>query len=117
MSTVFILSWDCLGLESVINATQIDQDYMWEVLTTTNQDQVNFRSNKLGEIFRMLTLRARYNSHRHYEIYSIEVDDGISEDDLREMFEDNPQASADLIRKRGRKLYSDRLDTAGAKIL
>mgnify|MGYP003350648568 CR=1 FL=1 len=32
----------------------------------------------------------------------------ITAEDLKRMFEDNPQGTADLIRERGTKLYSDR---------
>jgi hypothetical protein len=55
-----------------------------------------------------LLLRARFNSQRHYEIYSVEATDGITADDIREMFEANPQSAADTIRRRGHCLHSDR---------
>jgi hypothetical protein len=55
-----------------------------------------------------LLLRARYNSQRHYEIYSVEATDGITAEDIREMFETSPQSAADTIRRLGHCLHSDR---------
>jgi hypothetical protein len=53
-------------------------------------------------------LRARFNSQRHYEIYIITATPGIDEDDIREMFEANPQGAAETIRRIGNKVFSDR---------
>jgi hypothetical protein len=55
-----------------------------------------------------LLLRARYNSQRHYEIYSVEATDGITAEDIRDMFEASPQSAADTIRRLGHCLHSDR---------
>jgi len=56
-----------------------------------------------------MTLRARANTQRHYEIYSIQTVDDIDRSTLERLFEDDPQAAAELIRDRGTKLYSDRI--------
>lgn len=53
-------------------------------------------------------LRARYNTQRHYEIYIITAAPGIDCDDIRAMFEANPQTAADTIRRIGHEYYSDR---------
>jgi len=53
-------------------------------------------------------LRARYNTQRHYEIYAIGVDASLDREQLVEMFDQDPQSAADLIRARGQQLYSDR---------
>jgi hypothetical protein len=55
-----------------------------------------------------LLLRARVNSQRHYEIYSVEATDGITAEDICEMFEADPQGAADTIRRLGHCLHSDR---------
>ena len=57
-----------------------------------------------------MRLRAQYNPQRHYEIYFMGVDDEITERDVTEMFEANPQLAADIIRERGQCFYSDRAD-------
>jgi hypothetical protein len=107
---VFLLSWDSLGLEACIDISKIERDNTWAVL----KDQA---PTKLGNIVQTIMMRARYNSQRHYEIYTIHVTDGITEQDIRTMFEESPQQAADLIRERGNKIYSDRFDTSRAKIV
>lgn len=116
MSHTYVLSWDCQGLEACINISNIDKDEMWSALKSTEDNPNKGRSNTVGSIVSMLTLRARYNTQRHYEIYLVDTVDSISESDLRTMFEDDPQGSADLIRERGRKLYSDRYEENKIKI-
>ena len=47
---------------------------------------------------------------RHYEIYIVEAVEGITKDDIREMFESNPQMAADTIRRLGTCFHSDKVD-------
>jgi hypothetical protein len=100
----YILSWDMYGLESCINASQIDKEKVWAAL----KDE-NVRHESVGSIVGKLTLRARFNTQRHYEIYAIEIDSSITEKDLVDQFNQNPQSMADLVRSRGRVIYSDRV--------
>lgn len=64
----------------------------------------------------VLIMRAKCNTQRHYEIYSVTAVDGIDENDIREMFENAPQEAADTIRRLGVRLYSDRADPGRYKI-
>lgn len=100
----YLLSWDCYGLESCVNISDIEKNAVWKTL----KGESTARDPSLNQIVSMITLRARFNSQRHYEIYLIDTDDSITENDLRNMFEQDPQGSSDLIRHRGRMLYSDR---------
>lgn len=102
-ANTFILVWDMYGLESCVNATQLDREKVWNTLADKD-----IRSDKIGHIMNAFTMRARYNPQRHYEIYAIDVSVEITEDDLVGSFTDDPQGMAELIRVRGRKLYSDR---------
>lgn len=104
MNNLFLLSWDQLGLESCINVTAMEKEQVWSLLKNEN------KSSRLQHIVSAIMLRARYNSQRHYEIYTVTMDGSITEDDVRDMFKDNPQGMADLIRDRGNKMYSDRLN-------
>lgn len=111
----FVLSWDNLGLEACIDASEIEErrlegekKKMWDILQDKDQPEFGGRDPTLGSIVATLELRARVNSHRHYEIYSVNTPYSITAKDMRDMFENDPQGSADLIRERGKKLYSDR---------
>ena len=106
MSETYILSWDQTGLEACINVTEIEKEEMWNTLKSVESN----RTSKVGSILQSLTLRARFNTQRHYEIYAIDIANGITKEDLESMFNDDPQGSADLIRSRGRQLYSDRAE-------
>jgi hypothetical protein len=111
MSNLFLVSWDCQGLEAVINVTDYEKETTWATLK--NEDP----PVKLGSMVNHLMLRARANSQRHYEIYTMNVEEGISDEDIRGMFESDPQGSADLIRDRGNKIYSDRENLVDRKII
>lgn len=111
MSNVFLLSWDCQGIEAVLNVTDYEKEQVWAKLSDTDPPY------RLRGLVQHLMLRARANPQRHYEIYTMTVEDGITEDEVREMFEQDPQGSADLVRDRGNVIYSDRVDRAETKIV
>ena len=115
---LFVLSWDQLGIEGVVDVTEMEEkrinaekQKMWDVLRDVPENAHAGRDNDIGSIVRMMSLRARFNPQRHYEIYSVNTDYSITAEDMRTMFENDPQGSADLIRVRGNKLYSDREQT------
>ena len=116
MSHTYLLSWDCLGLEACINISDIDKEVMWDALKDTGDNSHQGRPQSVGSIVSMLQLRARYNHQRFYEIYIVDTDNTVTADDLKSMFDDDPQGSADLIRQRGRVLYSDRQKAGDIKI-
>jgi hypothetical protein len=95
----FAIMWDCNGLEAVARVPN-PADTTFALLKGTEPP-------KLPNLLHW-ELRARYNSQRHYEIYVITAQPGITEEDIREMFENNPQSAADTVRRIGHKFYSDR---------
>lgn len=111
-SNLFLLSWDMTGLEAVVNITMIEKGHVWEVL----KNGANAKKPDLNHIVNSILLRARYNQQRHYEVYTVWIDSSMDEDSIREMFDTDPQVSADLIRERGTKVYSDRLEPGKQKI-
>jgi hypothetical protein len=94
--------WDMTGIESVIDASAIDSEDTFNRLK-------DGKSNLLGSLLNKLFVRAQVNNQRHYEIYYINVDECISEDDVMLMFKDNPQGAADTIRSLGTKIHGDRV--------
>ena len=111
----YIISWDQTGLEAVVDITEniargndFEREKIWDLIKDPNCTPHNEWVREVNHMVSMMMLRARYNPQRHYEIYSINTDAGIAKEDLVQMFEDSPQTSADLIRERGQKLYSDR---------
>lgn len=99
--TTYIVMWDMTGLESVISADDLDSQDTFRRLKGE-------KSSALANTLHMMMLRARMNSQRYYEIYSINTTENIDDEGIRKAFDENPQGMADLIRRRGIKIYSDR---------
>lgn len=93
------MSWDDIGLEALINLSEIEQDFVHRALTEGRAHDGRPR------ILMSLEMRARLNSHRHYEIYVAEIDDSITEERLRDYWELNPQGFKELMRSRAKRFY------------
>jgi hypothetical protein len=104
----FIFSWDMQGIESIIPISKYEH-HDKENLIRLLKDQSRVR-NPLDSIINQLIMRARFNSQRHYEIYAIDCDISLDEDFWKKQWADEPQYTAELIRERGHKLYSDRVE-------
>lgn len=102
MNHKFLVMWDCNGLEYIGDITADEQRVTWEALQGRDSPRRALANPH------HLILRARYNPQRNYEIYVIEASDGISEQDIVDMFKSDPQGSADTIRAKGHCLHSDR---------
>jgi hypothetical protein len=96
---IFAIMWDCFGLEAVARVPD-PADRTFALL----------KGDKPPEMpnINMWSLRARFNTQRNYEIYIITATPGINEDDIREMFEANPQEAANTIRRIGHKFVDHR---------
>ena len=110
----FIFSWDNLGIESIIPITQYEHIERENLIRILSEKPT--LKNPLDSIVRNLILRAKYNSQRHYEIYAIDCTEEMNERFWHKQWEEYPQATAELIRERGHKLYSDRVETHRVKI-
>jgi hypothetical protein len=96
---MFAIMWDCHGLEAVARVPD-PADTTFALLKGTKPPE--------PPNIMHWQLRARFNNQRHYEIYVITAQPGITEDDIRNMFEADPQGAADTIRRIGERVYSDR---------
>ena len=113
-SKTFILSWDSYGLEccreigeKMEQARQRDQEVLLELIKDPDQNPANTPMREINQLINILMLRARTNSQRSYEIYTINTDPEITEQSLTQSFQESPSTMADLIRNRGIKIYSD----------
>lgn len=95
----FAIMWDCYGLEAIAKLPD-PADTTFALLKGVEPPAI--------PNINMWELRARYNPQRNYEIYLITATPGISEDDIRSMFEADPQGAAKTIRRIGHKFFSDR---------
>ena len=106
--TRFVAMWDMNGLESLLNVTQIEKEHkQWEkenIFRLLKEENPTVKPAHVP--LEMMIMRAKFNSQRHYEIYTF--DSELSEQDIRETFETSPQVMVDAIRGIGHKFYSDR---------
>ena len=91
------------GLESCVNTTELDMQHTLNLLSGS----VTSRSSELNRIMNHILLRAKVNPQRHYEVYSIQVDSSVTEDDLVQQFKECPQEMDNLVRERGNKIFSE----------
>jgi hypothetical protein len=103
MTHQFVIMWDCNGLEYVGDITAESGRKTWAAL---QGQEYRGMPNLLH-----MRLRAQMNHQRNYEIYFVDAVEGITEQDIRDMFEADPQTAADTVRSRGECFYSNRLDT------
>ena len=98
----FLVVWDCNGLEYLADITADQQRVVWDKLKGVDSPRHSYANPQ------HLILRAKCNPQRHYEIYTFNAVEGITEDDIRGMFKHSPQTAADTIRKVGHCMHSDR---------
>lgn len=96
---IFLFMWDMYGLEFCQDITAVEKRNMMAAL----------KGQRLERPFNLngLLLRARLNTQRNYEIYTMTVEQGIKETDVIAWFKSNPQQAVDQIRERGRCLYGE----------
>ena len=113
-TNAFIFSWDQTGIEAIVPITQYEHHDKQNLMNILSEKPTT--RNPLDSIVRSMVLRARFNTQRHYEIYAVDCSEGMDEAFWREQWEEYPQATAELIRERGHKIYSDRANTKEIKI-
>lgn len=97
--------WDCNGLEALEQVSDPALATFAVLQGTEPPRQPNIN---------MWRLRAQFNTQRNYEIYIVTATAEITQQDIQEMFDADPQTAADTIRRLGHKFYSDRATQARA---
>jgi hypothetical protein len=94
---IFLFMWDMYGLEFCQDVTVVEKRNMMAAL----------KGQPLERPFNLnaLLMRARINSQRNYEIFTMTVEQGIAEQDVINWFNSNPQEAVNQIRARGRRLH------------
>jgi hypothetical protein len=92
--------WDENGFEVLKDCTSWEQDSLLNTIADKplKPAPVNLQ---------MMTLRARFNPQRNYEIWTFNTTEDFDEDALWNLAEDSPQGLVDMIRKHGKCLYKN----------
>jgi hypothetical protein len=99
-SRVYICMWDENGFEVIKDCTSWERESFLNTIAgkQLKPAPVNLKS---------MTLRARFNPQRNYEIWTFNTEESLDEETLWQYADANPQALVDMIRERGKRLYGD----------
>lgn len=117
-TNVFLIFWDCYGLESCIDITEsmqqgnmFEYENLFERIKNPDEEPHNEHVHRIGRIINGMSMRARFNPQRNYELYFIHTVKSITTEEFETMFAEDPQSAVELIRDRGQKLFSYRTTT------
>lgn len=99
----FIAMWNRDGLQYVGDQTRINGEKIWDRVKGSEPQWY-------PDVMHLRTIAQR-QPHLHFEIWEFITDPSITEDHIKQIFKQNPQKSADLVRSLGTCLYSDRVTT------
>jgi hypothetical protein len=98
--------WNAYGIESIVPITQYEDQHKLDIWNILQEKPTG--KNPLDDILMSMEMRARFNPARSYEIYAMDCDEGITEEDLFSFWDTTPQAAADLTREKGVRLFCNR---------
>lgn len=105
----YIVSWDNHGVEYFEDITKHHPDNWAKEYLFDSIKESKVVSEGLGFNLNALLLRARFNHHRHYEIYVFTSEDHIDKTDIEAWFTNEPQTFANWVRENhSLELYNDR---------
>lgn len=113
-TNAYLFMWNCYGIESIVPITQYEDQSKFDMWKILKEEPVG--KNPLDDIVNQMLMRARFNAERSYEVYAMDCAEGITEEDLFAMWDNNPQYAADLTREKGVCLFSNRNKTQKIKI-
>ena len=103
----FLAMWDMQGLECLFDVgAEIAEHNAWEkekIVSILKEQPVSKRKSTIP--LQMMILRAKVNSQRSYEIY--EFNSTMDYNEVKEIFETDPQLIVEWIRENGKQVYSD----------
>lgn len=99
-SRVYICMWDENGFETLKDCTSWERETFLNTIAgkQLSKPPVNLQA---------MTMRARFNPQRAYEIWTFNTEESLDEEALWVYAEENPQALVDMIRDRGKQLYAN----------
>lgn len=110
----YLFMWNCYGIEAIVPITQYEDQTKLDTWAILKGEPVG--KNPIDDLNSQMTMRARFNPERSYEIYAMDCAEGIAEEDLFDMWDSNPQYAADLTRSKGVCLFSNRNKTKKIRV-
>jgi len=96
--------WDCNGFETIKDCSSWERESMLNTIAgkALRPAPVNLQA---------MTMRARFNPQRNYEIWTFNTVEELDEETLWSYADENPQALVDMIRNNGKRLYGEPAQT------
>lgn len=113
-TNAYLFMWNSYGIEAIVPITQYEDQSKFDMWKILKGEKIG--KNPLDGILTSMQMRARFNPARSYEIYAMDCEEGITEEDLFAFWDTSPQAAADLTREKGVCLFSDRNKERKVKI-
>ncbi len=111
MSTQWVVLFDNEGVDTLVPWGELVED---RVIATLSGEKPPSSPNHI--VSRMM-LRARFNQHRNPEVWAYNTQEDIAYDDMRDLWEDNPQYMADLVRSKGEQFFGDKPGTKRKQVI
>ena len=105
-TNAYLFMWNCHGIEAIVPITEYEDQNkldMWNILKGEPTGK-----NPLDDLLGQMMMRARFNAERSYEIYAMDCEEGITQEDLFDFWDNSPQAAADLTREKGVCMFTNR---------
>lgn len=99
-SRVYICMWDENGFETLKDCTGWERETFLN--TIAGKDLTPAPVN-----LQAMTMRARFNPQRAYEIWTFNTVEELDEEALWEIANEHPQALVNMIREKGKQLYGN----------
>jgi len=111
MSTQWVVLFDNEGVDTLVPWGELVEE---RVMATLSGEKPPSSPNHI--VSRMM-LRARFNQQRNPEVWAYNTQEDIAYDDMRGMWEDNPQYMADLVRSKGEQFFGDKPGTKRKQVI
>lgn len=101
---VYICMWDENGFETLKDCSSWERESLLNTIAgkPLKPAPVNLQ---------VMTMRARFNPQRAYEIWTFNAEESLDEETLWKIADENPQELVNMIRSRGKKLYANAKNT------
>ena len=113
-TNAYLFMWNCHGIEAIVPITQYEDQMKLDTWTILKGEPIG--KNPLDDLIGQMEMRARFNPMRDYEIYAMDCEEGITQEQLFDFWDNSPQSAADLTREKGVCLFSNRNKTKKIKI-
>lgn len=99
MAKQWVVLFDTLGVDTLIPWDDLKSDDMVAVLSGKNP------ARKGNKHVNVMVLRAQANHQRFPEVWAYDTAEDYEYEDMRKIWEEMPQAVADMVREKGTNLF------------